>query len=203
MPHATVAPVTAGPVAVDLRTHIFSQGYREIGRCASVNFGFMRYAAPFDATQSVGDRCEAVNTAESWVLSERVIATCIEVHRPLGPGLLESIYEECLCRELAEQGLSFERQKPITVAYKGVPVDQAYRVDLIIEGSLLVEIKASDGLLPIHAAQVVTYLRVAELEHGLLVNFNAMTIRDGLRRLSRNPKISRSPDLPVKKSGSF
>ena len=132
-----------------------------------------------------------------------VIAACIEVHRQLGPGLLENIYEECLCRELTVRGLRFERQKPITVVYKGAPLDQAYRVDLIVEGSLLVEIKAFEGASPIHAAQVVTYLRVAGLEHGLLVNFNAMTIRDGLRRLSRTPKTSRSPDLPVKKSGSF
>ena len=196
-------PGTAIPVAADLRTQIFSQGDREIGNRASVNFGFTRGTDQFHATQSVGDRFETVKTAESWALSEIVIAACIEVHRQLGPGLLESIYEECLCRELTERGLRFERQKPLTVVHKGAPLDQAYRVDLIVEGLLLVEIKAFDGPLPIHAAQVVTYLRVAGLEHGLLVNFNAMTIRDGLRRLSRTPRNSRSPDLPVKKSGSF
>jgi GxxExxY protein len=193
---------TATPVAADLRTQIFSEGDREIGSRASVNFGFTLGADHFHATQSVGDRFGSMKTAESWTLSEMVIGACIEVHRQLGPGLLESIYQECLCRELTERGLRFERQKPLTVVYKGAPLDQAYRVDLIVEGSLLVEIKALDGPLPIHAAQVVTYLRVAGLEHGLLVNFNAMTIRDGLRRLSRTPKNSRSPDLPAKKSGS-
>ena len=199
MPRAGIASATAA----DDRPQIFSQGDREIGSRASVNFGFTRHPDQFHATQSTGDRFEAVKTAESWALSEMVIAACIEVHRQLGPGLLESIYEECLCRELTARGLRFERQRPITVVYKGTPLDQAYRVDLIVEGSLLVEIKAFEGPLPIHAAQVVTYLRVAGLEHGLLVNFNAMTIRDGIRRLSRTPKTSRSPDLPVKKSGSF
>jgi GxxExxY protein len=194
---------TASAVAADLRTQIFSQGDREIGSRASVNFGFTRSKSIFGATQVTLDRFEAVKTAESWALSEVVIAACIEVHRQLGPGLLERIYEECLCRELTERGLRFERQKPIAVVYKGAPLDQAYRVDLIVEGSLLVEIKAFERSLPIHAAQVVTYLRVAGLEHGLLVNFNAMTLRDGIRRLSRTPKTSRSPDLPVKKSGSF
>ncbi|MES1182815.1 MAG: GxxExxY protein [Myxococcales bacterium] len=167
-----------------------------------MNFGFTSPSTIFGATQSAVDRFDTVETNKSWALSEMVIAACIEVHRQLGPGLLESIYEECLCRELAERGLGFERQKPIALVYKGAPLDQAYRVDLVIEGSLLVEITALEGLLPIHAAQVVTYLRVAGLEHGLLVNFNAMTIRDGLRRLSRTPKTSRPPVLPVKKSGS-
>ncbi len=185
---------TAVVVAAKLRTQIFSQGDREIGSRVRVNFGFTRRTDQFHATQSVGDRFETVKMTESWVLSEMVIGACIEVHRQLGPGLLESIYEECLCRELTERGLRFERQKPISVVYKGAPLDQAYRVDLIVEGSLLVEIKAFDGPLPVHAAQVVTYLRVAGLEHGLLVNFSAMTIRDGLRRLSRTPK---TPDLPI------
>jgi GxxExxY protein len=134
--------------------------------------------------------------------SSEVIAACIAVHRELGPGLLEGIYEECLCRELTDRGLRFERQEPITVEYKGVPVEQSYRIDLVVEGSLLVEIKAIEALLPVHAAQVVTYLRVSGVEHGLLVNFNAMTIRDGLRHLSRTHKTFRSSDLPVKKSGS-
>jgi GxxExxY protein len=183
---ASTAPAAVSP-------QIFSQGDPEIGSRASVNFGFTHRSNIFGATQGTEDRFYAVKASESWTLSEIVIAACIEVHRQLGPGLLESIYEECLCQELTQRGLRFERQKPIAVVYKGAPLDQAYRVDLVVEGALLIEIKALDGLLPIHAAQVVTYLRVAGLEHGLLLNFNAMTIRDGLRRLSRTPKTSRSP----------
>jgi GxxExxY protein len=190
---------TASAVAADLRAQIFSQEDRKIGR----SLGFTRSPAKYDATEAPSDRGELGTMQVFEDCSSEVIAACIAVHRELGPGLLEGIYEECLCRELAERGLRFERQKPVTVSYKGMPVEQAYRIDLIVEGSLLVEIKAVEGLLPIHAAQVVTYLRVTGLEHGLLVNFNAMTIRDGLRRLSRTPKTFRSSNLPVKKSGSF
>jgi GxxExxY protein len=135
-------------------------------------------------------------------LSELVIGACIEVHRELGPGLLESIYEAALCEELDRRGLAFERQKSFGLAYKGKDLDQGYRVDLIVDSSLLVEIKAVESLLPVHAAQVVSYLRLTGLDAGLLVNFNQLLLRDGLRRLSRTPKSSRSPDLPVKKSGS-
>jgi GxxExxY protein len=180
---------------------IFSQGDREIGRSASENFGFTRRSSIFGTTQSVRDRW-ATMTAAEYALSEQVIAACIAVHRELGPGLLESMYEAALCEELTLRGLSFERQKPVGFSYKGKLLDQAYRIDLVVCGCLLVEIKAVDALLPIHAAQVVSYLRITGLNDGLLVNFNALTIRSGLRRLSRNPKISRSPDLPVKKSGS-
>jgi GxxExxY protein len=175
---------------------ILSQRDREIGRSS----WFKRSQNPFHATETLGDRLGDVTDVD-FRLSERVIAACIEVHRVLGPGLLEGIYEECLCHELTLRNLGYERQKAISVEYKGTAVDQGYRMDLIIEGSLLVEVKAVEALLPVHAAQVVTYLRVARLDSGLLVNFNAMTIRDGLHRLWRNPKISRSPDLFVKKSG--
>jgi GxxExxY protein len=120
-------------------------------------------------------------------LSEQVIGACIEVHRLLGPGLLESIYEECVCRELTLRGLPFERQKPLPLEYKGSALEQHYRVDLVVQGALLLEIKAVEALLPIHSAQVVTYLRVSGLSAGLLVNFNAVAIRSGLRRLWRNP----------------
>jgi GxxExxY protein len=177
------------------RSQIFSQRDREIGRF----FGFESPENAFVATQSLGSRCDRMRMTD-FALSERVIGACIEVHRNLGPGLLESIYEECLCRELALKQLAFERQKTIPIAYKGTLLDQPYRADLLVQGKLLVEIKAVDVLLPIHAAQAVTYLRVTGLESALLVNFNAMTIRDGLRRLWRNPKSSRSPDLFVKKS---
>jgi GxxExxY protein len=139
-------------------------------------------------------------TENSWNLSQNVIAACIEVHRVLGPGLLESIYEASLCEELALRGIPFERQRAVSVVYKGKPLEQAYRTDLIVAQQLLVEIKAVDALQPVHAAQVVTYLQLTGVEHGLLVNFNGISLRHGLRRLSRTPKTSRSPDLPAKNS---
>jgi GxxExxY protein len=190
-----------GPSATSTARHptaseIFSQEDRKVGRF----LGFTPPATAQDATESLGDRCGGMQVARFPDCSHEVIGACIEVHRELGPGLLESIYEECLCRELATRGLAFERQKPIIVAYKGAELEQGYRIDLIVERSLLVEIKAVESLLPVHAAQVITYLRVSGLEHGLLVNFNAMTIRDGLRRLSRTPQTFRSSDLPVRKS---
>jgi GxxExxY protein len=185
-------------VADGLRPQIFSQEDRKIGRF----LGFTHSTNTYDTTQSMGDRWALVAKRVFHDWSNEVIAACIAVHRDLGPGLLEGIYEECLCRELTERGIRFERQKSVTVVYRGAPLEQAYRMDLVVEGSLLVEIKAVESLLPVHAAQVVTYLRVSGLEHGLLVNFNAMTIRAGLRRLSRTHQSFRSSDLPVKKSGS-
>jgi GxxExxY protein len=180
----------AGAVTRRADSEIFLQRDREIGRF----FGFTPQPELFRATPALGDRQDVV-IDDDFSLSERVIGACIEVHRELGPGLLESIYEECLCRDLAARGLSFERQKPISVAYEGDFLDQAYRIDLVVEDELLLEIKAVDSLLPIHAAQVVTYLRITGLPSGLLVNFNAMTIRDGLRRLWRTPK-----NLPISRS---
>ena len=168
----------------------------------SENFGFTLPTTTKVATQSSPARWGGMSTLPSWALTEQIIAACIEVHRELGPGLLESIYEECLCDELTARGLRFERQKPLVVTYKGRPLDQGYRVDLIVEGLVLVEVKAVEALLAVHAAQVVTYLRLSKLETGLLVNFNSLTIQGSLRRLSRTPKNSRSPDLPVKKSGT-
>ena len=140
---------------------------------------------------------------ESWELPHSVIAACFEVHRALGPGLLESMYEAGLCEELELRGIPFVQQKPIPVLYKGKRLEQAYRLDLVVDERLVVEIKAIDGLLPVHAAQVVTYLRLTGIEDGLLVNFNTLSLRHGLRRVSRthpNSRSSRSPDLPVKKS---
>jgi GxxExxY protein len=190
-------------VAAALSPQIFSQGDREIGSRASVNFGFTRRADPFDATQGAGDRLKAVRAAKSWALSEVVIAACIEVHRQLGPGLLENIYESALCAELQLRQVPFERQRVLPVVYKGLELDQTYRADLIVDGQLLIEVKSVEALLFVHVAQAVTYLRVTGLPAGLIVNFNTALIRDGLRRVSLNPKNShdsRSPDLPVKKS---
>jgi GxxExxY protein len=98
--------------------------------------------------------------------SEAVIGACIEVHRHLGPGLLESVYEECVARELALRGLRFERQVPVPLVYKGVDLACGYRIDILVEGALVLEIKAVEGLLRIHQAQVLTYLKLAKPEVG-------------------------------------
>jgi GxxExxY protein len=121
--------------------------------------------------------------------TEAVIGALIEVHRALGPGLLESAYETCLCAELSDRGVPFLRQQPLPIEYKGVRIDCSYRLDLVVGDSILVELKAVERLLPIHEAQVVTYLRLARLPVGLLVNFNSIVLRDGLRRLTpHHPK---------------
>ena len=118
-------------------------------------------------------------------LSARVLGACIEVHRHLGPGLLESTYERCLCHELSLVGLSFATQLLVPVIYKGVTFDCGYRLDVIVEEKLVLELKAVDRLLPIHEAQVLTYLKLTGLELGLLINFNTPVLRSGIRRLTR------------------
>jgi GxxExxY protein len=116
--------------------------------------------------------------------TEVVIGALIEVHRALGPGLLESAYEACLCAELGLRGLRFSRQVTLPIDYKGLELDCRYRLDLIVEERILVELKTVERLLPIHEAQVVTYLRLASLPVGLLVNFNVIVLKTGLRRLT-------------------
>ncbi len=115
-------------------------------------------------------------------LSERAIGLAMEVHRHLGPGLLESAYEECLCFEFAQAGIAYARQVPLPVVYKSVRLDCGYRMDLVIERQLVVEIKSLEALLPIHEAQMLTYLRLSGCRVGLLMNFNAVLLKDGLRR---------------------
>ena len=105
-------------------------------------------------------------------LTERIIGACIEIHRSLGPGLLESAYEECLCHELSVIGIGFERQKPLPVHYKNIKLDCGYRLDLVIEQKVIVELKTVENLLPIHEAQLLTYLKLSGLSLGLLINFN-------------------------------
>ena len=115
-------------------------------------------------------------------LTERVIGAAIEVHRALGPGLLESAYEECLCHEFHLQGISFERQRPLPVEYKGVRLDCGYRIDLLVDGKLVVELKSIEQLLPIHEAQVLTYMKLARVPTGLLINFNVPLLKQGIKR---------------------
>ena len=115
-------------------------------------------------------------------LTEAIIGAAMEVHRTLGPGLRESTYEMCLCRELSIREISFERQVPIAVEYKGVKLDCGYRADIVVDGMILVEIKAIDSLLPIHDAQLLSYLKLGGWKIGLLINFNLEMLKNGLRR---------------------
>lgn len=116
-------------------------------------------------------------------LTESIIGAAIEVHRTLGPGLLESAYEQCLCHELACREVAFERQRALPVHYKGVRLDCGYRLDLLVGGRVVVETKAVDSLEPIHEAQMLTYLKLGGWQVGLLINFNVAVLRHGLRRL--------------------
>jgi GxxExxY protein len=127
---------------------------------------------------------EAGKSGRFFDCSSAVIGACIEVHRHLGPGLLESIYEDCLCHELSLRDLSFRRQVPLNGVYKGLPLECGYRADLIVEEQLLVELKAVEQLNPVHQAQVITYLRLTNLPAALLVNFGEQSVRKGLRRLT-------------------
>ena len=128
-------------------------------------------------------------------LTERVIGACIEIHRALGPGLLESVYEECLCHELPLAGIKFERQKPLPVHHKGVNLDCGYRLDLVVEQKVIIELKAVENLLPIHEAQLLTYLKLSSLTLGLLINFNVAMLKQGIKRIVNNFQDSASPRL--------
>jgi GxxExxY protein len=115
-------------------------------------------------------------------LTDAIIGAAMEVHRALGPGLLESTYEMCLCRELSIRRIPFERQIPISVEYKGVKLDCGYRADIVVDRTIVVEIKAIDSLLPIHEAQLLSYLKLGGWKIGLLINFNVELLKHGLRR---------------------
>jgi GxxExxY protein len=115
-------------------------------------------------------------------ISSRVIGAVIEVHRELGPGLLESAYEECLCYELSQVGLPFERQLTLPVQYKRIRLDCGYRADLVVQGAVLVELKAVSAITEVHEAQLMTYLRISGIRVGLLINFNAATLKEGIVR---------------------
>ena len=128
-------------------------------------------------------------------LTERIIGSCIEIHRHLGPGLLESAYEECLCHEMSVAGISFERQKPLPVHYKNVKLDCGYRLDLVVEQKIIVELKAVENLMPIHEAQLLTYLKLSRLTLGLLVNFNVAMLKHGIKRIVNNFQSSASRRL--------
>jgi GxxExxY protein len=114
-------------------------------------------------------------------LASQVIGCAIEVHRNLGPGLLESTYEACLCRELALNEITFKRQVPLKIQYKGELIECAYRMDIVVNGSLLLELKSNESLQPIHQAQIISYLKLSGLKQGLLINFNVRLLKDGIK----------------------
>jgi GxxExxY protein len=115
-------------------------------------------------------------------LTDQIIRLAIKAHRKLGPGLLESVYQRCLCWELQTSGLTFKTEVPLQVVYEDLRIERAYRADIIIEDQILIELKAVDHVLPIHEAQTRTYLRLSGCQIGLLMNFNAAMLKDGLRR---------------------
>lgn len=115
-------------------------------------------------------------------ITRRIIGCAIEVHKTLGPGLLESAYEECLVYELQKAGLQVLRQKPVPIIYKEIHLEQGYRIDLLVEGVVVVELKSVEILNPVHEAQILTYMKFAEKKIGLLINFNVLVLKDGIRR---------------------
>ena len=116
-------------------------------------------------------------------LSEQIIGAAIEVHRHLGPGLLESAYHRCLVHELGLRGLSVRTEVSLGIDYKGIRLASGYRLDIVVENKIVVEVKAVDALAPIHQAQLLTYLRLGGYQLGLLVNFNVPVLREGIKRL--------------------
>ena len=116
-------------------------------------------------------------------LSSKIIGAAIQVHKALGPGLLESAYEECICHELSSQGLSIERQKPLAINYKGIKLDCGYRLDIVVENTIIIELKSCKKIEPIHKAQLLTYLKLSGLNLGLILNFNVPVMRDGIVRI--------------------
>ena len=145
------------------------------------------------------DSVEASNIKDD-PLTHRIIGAAIEVHRHLGPGLLESTYEECLSLELTLRGIQFERQIPLPIVYKSMTLPRAYKPDLLVDHAVIVELKTVEKILPVHEAQMLTYLRLSGLERGLLLNFNSVPLKAGIRRLnkSKSSPVSRvSPVSPL------
>ncbi|MGH6875828.1 MAG: GxxExxY protein [Rhizomicrobium sp.] len=123
---------------------------------------------------------------ENSPLSRRVIGYAIDLHRRLGPGLLESVYAHCLAKDLRRAGIPFDREVPIPVTYRGEQLDFRFRADLLIDETLIIEVKSVDRLLAVHTAQLLTYIKLARVPEGLLMNFNAAILRHGLKRVSNS-----------------
>lgn len=115
-------------------------------------------------------------------ITGKVVGCAIEVHKNLGPGLLESAYEECLSFELRNSGLKIERQKPIPVVYKEIKLDCGYRIDILVEDKVVVELKTVEVINPVHEAQILTYIKFSNMKIGLLINFNVFRLKDGIKR---------------------
>lgn len=115
-------------------------------------------------------------------LTQKIIGSAIEVHRVLGPGLLESAYEHCLVYELQQLRLSVEQQKPLPLVYKAITIEQGYRIDIFVEGKVIVELKTVDQLTDVHVAQILTYMKLSNCQVGLLINFNVKMLKSGIRR---------------------
>jgi len=120
-------------------------------------------------------------TREFSEISNRVIGCAIEVHRNLGPGLLESAYQQCLAHELCLNGIEFKAEHPLPVVYKDIRLDCGYRIDLFVENEIIIELKSVEKLLPIHEAQLITYLKLADIKQGFLINFNVTQLKEGLK----------------------
>ena len=119
-------------------------------------------------------------------ISNIIIGKAIEVHKSLGPGLLESAYQECLYYELIESGLKVEKEKPMPIIYKEVKMDHGYRIDLLVEDKVVIEIKTVDTIIDVHEAQILTYLKLGDYKLGLLINFNVQLLKKGIRRFVHN-----------------
>lgn len=115
-------------------------------------------------------------------VTNKIIGCALEVHKILGPGLLESVYEECLTHELLNKGLMVDRQLPVPVTFKNIRLECGYRIDLLVENSVIIELKSIDEFAPVHEAQILTYMKLANKEIGLLINFNVNLLKDGIRR---------------------
>ena len=119
-------------------------------------------------------------------ISKIIIGKAIEVHKALGPGLLESAYQVCLYYELIEEGLNVEKQKPMPIVYKDVKLDHGYRIDLLVEDKVVIELKTVDALIDVHEAQILTYLKLGDYKLGLLINFNVTLLKNGVKRFVNN-----------------
>jgi len=155
-----------------------------------VGAGFSRESVKLFIHKEVKRRCAEESiycfriSMDTDHLTQKVIGCAIEVHKQLGPGLLESSYESCLLYELEQSGLIVETQVSLPIHYKGLEIEAGYRLDLLIPGKLIIELKSVDKLLPVHSAQTLTYMKLSKIDAGLLINFNTTKLIDGVKRLN-------------------
>ena len=137
-------------------------------------------------TAECAETAEMSDKEELDGITEKIIGAAIQVHRALGQGLLESAYETCLAFELVDRGLKVEQQKPLPVVYREIKLDAGYRLDLLVDGAVIVEVKAVDRLAPIHDAQILSYLKLSGCKVGLPINFNVNVLKEGIKRVVNN-----------------